>query len=200
MSKKLSPEERRLQKRGHPVPYVPPVSFITCDPGTKNFFLAWTKKAEVRHFHHVKSAVQSLPSGMLRPHLRPFLAEFHAVLATTRAKHVLVEKFASRNFGSSNTEFISTMIGALEVVCASKNVTLELVTASEWKVALKKIMDYDILVKSAKKHGVAQHIVDCICTSRYVLSGYRYKSKDRKWIKRQLKKVTPLPIFVETFK
>lgn len=169
--------------------FSPPDSLITIDPGTKNFYLSWIFKGKLKGTQHIPNALIDLPSGILSRGMAPFCKTFRQVLDVTKPDLIFVERFIVRGFGTHLTEKMGILIGAMYTCAISYRPPIEYVieTSTTWKTALKKIGDYDKLVKLCKERKIPQHVVDTVLTARFVLSGFTYNPEsDKSWIIEQL--------------
>lgn len=160
-----------------------PFKVMSMDPGETNFFYTITHDQQVICSGNFKKTFKKIEQ---KP-INEFVDEVWNIFNKHKPDVVVLERWMIRTFLAKISETINRMIGVIDTNCSIRGIEYQNVTASSWKISIKKLLDLKELYKYAKKqHKLPPHAVDSMLINRYYLSGNNFRSSDKEWIYRNL--------------
>lgn len=166
-----------------------PLSILGLDPGLRNFAICHVKEGDVQFASYLIHTIDELKGASLQKKVNDYMMEFRGILDYTEPDVVVVERFMARRFSAKIIELVALMIGVLIVLCAERDIRLDIISSSQWKTPFKRLGSLESLYATGKeKYGLEPHVIDAMCMARYAMSHNVYDEADKNWIKRNLPK------------
>lgn len=164
-----------------------PLSILAFDPGLRNFAACHVKHGKVRFASYVQNTLDEIKNATLTDKATAFMHEMMDLLDYTKPDVVVIERFMARRFSAKIIELIAMMIGMLVVMCNDRDIKMEIISSSQWKIPFKRLGDLTGLYAVGKnKFDLEPHVIDAMCMCRYVMSHHTYEPGDKAWLKANL--------------
>ncbi len=153
---------------------------LSIDPGSVNFAYCVTTNGVVVFSAMLKNPINTYTdqNNTIR-----FIEEFNTILKQHKPNVVVIERFLIRRFLTKLAEFVGIMVGIINKTCVDNKIEYHAITASTWKLSIKKVVDLKQLYKDGKKqYKLPPHQIDSCMIGRYLLSGRNYRPEDKQWI------------------
>lgn len=155
------------------------MTVLSMDPGTQNFGLTvsklsgngYLKKITPLHSRLVINTVQGINKNSPVSNLDFLLQEVNRLISEFKPEMVIIERYQSRGFSSSNNEIINLTIGYLLYQLRFNPIVKlgKLLPPSTWKNKVNQIFDLKEAYKEAEKY-IAIHQLDCTLMSMYLFN------------------------------
>lgn len=166
-----------------------PGGIIGIDPGPKNYALCVLEGGRCVGIEMVQKLISALGGKNLDEVILTYSDYVRGVLNHFKPRAVVIERFIVRGFGSNNIELVTYMVAVLKEVCRQADIPCYLLTASQWKTALKKQLNLKLLYKEywKKPYRIPPHKIDSLLIGRFIYNDKKFTEHDEAWIHETLK-------------
>lgn len=166
---------------------------IGIDPGAKNFALSILEGGNCIGTELVPKTIYKLGGPEIYHIIQEYEDYMCSILDKAQPRAVVIERFIVRGFGANSIELVTFMVATLKKLCDVRKIAFYMVTAAQWKKAVKRQLDLKQLYKQywAKPYRIPPHIIDSLLIGRFYFNDKKYSQKDELWIHETLQKLPP---------
>jgi hypothetical protein len=158
-------------------------TFLSLDPGSANFAYCVIKENKVTRTGLLNYPIKEITSE----DIVKFIDEITELFEEEKPDIIVAERFMIRRFLSPIVEKVGFSLGIIYSFCYKHDIKVNLITSSQWKLAIKNFINLDKLYKESKeKFKIPPHIIDAMCMGRYIMGFNSFKKEDVEWIEENL--------------